>query len=172
MASSTPGSLSRDAIYVAVVGPGDDASTEETDIAAEVGGLLAERGAILVCGGLGGVMAAACQGASGSGGLTVGLLPGRDRAAGNRYLSIVLPTGIGELRNGLVVGVCDAVIAIGGSWGTMSEIALALRTGKPTIVIRGWEVREPLRGLMTTFVSAASAREAVHKALEAVDRRA
>ena len=93
-----------------------------------------------MCGGLGGVMAAACEGAAEKGGLTVGLLPGTDRAKGNAYLTIALPTGIGELRNGLLVRACDAVIAIGGSWGTLSEIALAKKTGKPVITISGWTI--------------------------------
>jgi uncharacterized protein (TIGR00725 family) len=131
--------------YVAVVGPGDDATQDEVEAAREVGGLLAERGAVVVCGGLGGVMAAAAQGATARRGLTVGLLPGPDRAAGNPHLSIALPTGMGELRNGLVVAVSDAVISIGGSWGTLSEIALAMRTGKPTVMIGGWKVEEPRR---------------------------
>ena len=128
------------ATYVAVVGPGDGATPEETGLAREVGRLLAEAGAIVVCGGLGGVMAAACAGAAERGGLSVGLLPGSDRAEGNQYLTVGLPTGIGELRNGLVVRASDAVIAIGGSWGTLSEIALAKRAGKPVVVVSGWTI--------------------------------
>lgn len=132
------------ATYVAVVGPGDNATAKDTERARRVGSLLAERDVIVVCGGLGGVMAAACEGASARAGLTIGLLPGRDRAAavaaGNRYLSVTLPTGLGEMRNGLVVNAADAVIAIGGSWGTLSEIALAMRVGKPTILLGGWAV--------------------------------
>lgn len=133
------------AAYIAVIGPGRGATQSETDTAREVGGLLAARGAIVVCGGLGGVMAAACEGAHRNGGLTVGVLPGRDRAAANPYLSVALPTGLGELRNGLVVGASDAVIAVGGSWGTLSELALAMRTGKPVVAIGGWMVSDPAR---------------------------
>jgi uncharacterized protein (TIGR00725 family) len=143
---------SRGAVYVAVIGPGDDddvtdedtknVTGEDTKIARQVGSLLAGRDAIVVCGGLTGVMAAACEGAAGSHGLTVGLLPGRDRDAGNPHLSVVLPTGMGELRNGLVVGVCDVVIAIGGSWGTLSEIGLAVRSEKPVILVGGWKVED------------------------------
>jgi hypothetical protein len=165
MASTPLGNSAREAAYVAVVGPGDDATKEETSIAKAVGNLLAKRGAVVVCGGLGGVMAAACQGASEAGGLTVGLLPGRDRVAGNMYLSVALPTGMGELRNGLVVGVCDAVIAIGGSWGTLSEIALARRTAKRTVVISGWDVTDPLNGRAADFDRASSAEEAVDTVL-------
>jgi uncharacterized protein (TIGR00725 family) len=172
VASRAPALSSREAIYVAVIGPGEHVTEEEAGIAAEVGSLLAERDAILVCGGLGGVMAAACEAAVGRGGLTVGLLPGSDRADGNRYLSVVLPTGMGELRNGLVVGVCDAVIAVGGSWGTVSEIALAMRAGKPTIVIGGWMVEDPRHGPSSDLVRAVSAEEAVDRALAmAADNR-
>jgi uncharacterized protein (TIGR00725 family) len=173
---SIPRRPSRETIYIAVVGPGDDATKEETDMARQVGRLLADRHAILVCGGLAGVMAAACEGASDGGGLTVGLLPGDDRAAGNPHLSVVLPTGIGELRNGLVVGVCDAVIAIGGGWGTLSEIALAIRTGKPTIMIRSWKVEDPVhargRDLHPEVDSAAQAvNDALQLALERSRKR-
>lgn len=171
MASSPLRGPSDEVAYVAVVGPGDEATEQEIRIANEVGSLLAKRGAILVCGGLGGVMAAACEGASSSGGLSVGLLPGRDRAAGNPYLSVVLPTGLGELRNGLVVGVCDAVIAIGGSWGTLSEIALARRTAKRTIVIGGWNVEDPSHDRAADFDRASSAEEAVDAALSPATRR-
>ena len=95
----------------------------------------------------------------------MGLLPGSDRADGNPYLSVALPTGIGELRNGLIVRVCDAVIAIGGSWGTLSEIALAMRTGKPTIVISGWTVDDPIDGRTMDLHQAISAEQAVAEAL-------
>jgi uncharacterized protein (TIGR00725 family) len=125
--------------YVAVIGPGD-ATAEEARLAERVGQLLAEAGVVVVCGGLGGVMAAVSRGVRQRGGLVVGLLPGRDRAAGNEYLSVALPTGLGELRNGLVVAAADAVVAVGGSWGTLSEIALAVRTGKPVVSIAGWTV--------------------------------
>jgi uncharacterized protein (TIGR00725 family) len=166
MGLSMAGSPSRAATYIAVVGPGDDATKAETDVAREVGRLLAERDVILVCGGLAGVMEAACQGASDRGGLTVGLLPGRERAAGNPYLSVVLATGLGELRNGLVAGVCDAVIAIGGSWGTLSEIALAMRIGKPVIMIGGWTIEPPVHERTRNLPrAAASAEEAVNDAL-------
>lgn len=125
--------------YVAVIGP-SKATTHELGLAERVGVLLARRGAVVLCGGLGGVMEAVCKGAVLHGGRTVGLLPGRDRSDGNSYLSITLPTGLGELRNGLVVASADAVISVGGSWGTLSEISLAMRTGKPTFVLGGWKV--------------------------------
>jgi uncharacterized protein (TIGR00725 family) len=166
MGLSMPGGPSREAAYIAVIGPGDGATEEETGVARRVGRLLAERDVILVCGGLAGVMEAACQGASDRGGLTAGLLPGRDRAAGNRYLSVVLPAGMGELRDGLVAGVCDAVIAVGGSWGTLSEIALAMRAGKPVIMIGGWKIEPPVHERTRNLPRvAASPGEAVNDAL-------
>ena len=165
MASLTTGASSREAVYVAVIGPGDDATEEDTATARQVGRLLAARGAIVVCGGLGGVMAAVCEGAAAGDGLTVGLLPGRDRAAGNRHLSVVLPTGLGELRNGLIIRVCDVVVAIGGSWGTLSEIALAIRNGKPTVMVGGWKVDDLPRQPPRVLHRAASAEQAVDQAL-------
>jgi len=166
MASTTSANRSYPTKYVAVVGPGDEATREENEVARQVGRLLAERGAILVCGGLGGVMAAACEGAFKRGGLTVGLLPGSDRATGNPYLTVAVPTGMGELRNGLVVRTADAVIAVGGSWGTLSEVALAMRTGKPIVAIGGWSVEDPIHGRPGKMPGTArSAEEAVDQAL-------
>jgi uncharacterized protein (TIGR00725 family) len=121
---------------VAVIGPGD----EPTVAAAEVGRLLAEQGVTLVCGGLGGAMEAACRGAKEADGLTVGILPGSDRSDANPFVDVVLPTGLGEARNALVVGAADVVIAIGGGYGTLSEIALALKAGKRVIGLETWEI--------------------------------
>jgi uncharacterized protein (TIGR00725 family) len=125
--------------YVAVVGPGD-ASPAELESAELIGRGIAQRGDVLVCGGLGGVMAAACRGAAHAGGTTVGLLPGTDRASGNEWLTVAIPTGLGELRNGLVVRAADTVIAIGGAYGTLSEVALALKTGVPVIGLHTWAI--------------------------------
>jgi uncharacterized protein (TIGR00725 family) len=125
--------------YVAVVGPGD-ASPAELESAELIGRGIAQRGDVLVCGGLGGVMAAACRGAARAGGTTVGLLPGTDRASGNEWLTVAIPTGLGELRNGLVVRAADTVIAIGGAYGTLSEVALALKTGVPVIGLHTWAI--------------------------------
>jgi uncharacterized protein (TIGR00725 family) len=126
-------------IYVAVVGPGD-AEERHSAAAEEVGRLIAERGALLVCGGLGGVMEAASRGARAAGGTTVGILPGLDRSAANPHVDLALATGLGEARNALVVRVADAVIAIGGGYGTLSEIALALRGGKRVIGLDTWDI--------------------------------
>jgi len=129
--------------YIAVVGPGDAASEQERD-AELVGGDLAAAGAVVVCGGLGGVMAAACRGAQAAGGLTIGLLPGDDRSAANAWVTVAVPTGMGELRNGLVVRASDAVIAVGGGFGTLSEIALALKLGRPVVGLRTWDIAAPV----------------------------
>jgi uncharacterized protein (TIGR00725 family) len=128
------------AAYVAVVGAGDGVSAEALDRAQAVGAELARRGAVLVCGGLGGVMEAACRGASEAGGLTVGILPGADRAAANAWVGVAIATGMGELRNGLVVRSAEAVIAIAGGHGTLSEIALALKAGKRVVGLGSWEI--------------------------------
>ena len=153
--------------YVAVIGPGR-ATTDEAAAAERVGALLAQRGAVVVCGGLGGVMEAVCKGAVRHGGQAIGILPGRDRAAGNRYASALITTGIGEARNALVVGAGDAVIAIGGSWGTLSEIGLALRTGKPAFALHSWQIDRPGRELGAGPVEVASAEEAVAAVFDAL----
>jgi uncharacterized protein (TIGR00725 family) len=125
--------------YVAVVGPGD-ASADQIATAEEVGRELAQRGAVLISGGLGGVMEAACRGARQAGGTTVGLLPGLDRAAANEFVEVALPTGLGEARNALVARAADALIAVGGGYGTLSEIALAFKAEKRVIGLDTWEI--------------------------------
>src|SRR5229473_686544 len=122
------GAVARDRHYIAVVGAGA-CEPEVARVAEEVGRLLGRAGAVLVCGGLGGVMEAACRGAREAGAITVGILPGERRSAANPWVTVALPTGLGELRNGLVVRAADALIAIGGAYGTLSEIALALKSG-------------------------------------------
>lgn len=133
-----------EAVYVAVVGPGRDVSPDLLAEAKDVGRLLAQEGCTVVTGGLGGVMEAASQGAYAEGGLTVGLLPGSSRTEGNDFLTVALPTGLGEMRNALVVRSCHVVICVGGSWGTLSEVALAVRTGVPVVALHGWQLPEGL----------------------------
>jgi uncharacterized protein (TIGR00725 family) len=128
------------AAYVAVVGPGKAASGGEIEAAEAVGRELAQAGATVVCGGLGGVMAAVCRGAAAAGGLTIAILPGTDRSAANEWARVVIPTGLGEMRNALVVRCADAVIAVGGAYGTLSEIALALKTGLPVVGLGTWSI--------------------------------
>lgn len=105
-----------------------------------VGRELGSRGVVVVTGGLGGVMEAACRGARDGGGTTIGILPGTDRAAANQYVEIAIPTGLGEARNALVIRTADALIAIGGAYGTLSEIALALKAGKRVVGLGTWDI--------------------------------
>ena len=152
--------------YVAVVGAGL-ASSDEERVAEEVGRGLAAAGAIVVCGGLGGVMEAACRGAKAAGGTTVGILPGTSREDANPHVDVAIPTGLGELRNGLIVRAADAIVAVGGEFGTLSEIALALKARKPVVALGGWELaREGRR--VDAIVRASSAEDAVAKALAAL----
>jgi uncharacterized protein (TIGR00725 family) len=151
--------------YVAVVGAGR-ASPEEVAAAEEVGRRLAEGGAVVVCGGLGGVMEAACRGARSAEGTTVGILPGTRREDANRYVDVAIPTGLGELRNGLVVRAADALIAVGGEFGTLSEIALALKARKPVFALGGWELSRAGEAV-DDIVRAASPDDAVTRALAA-----
>ncbi len=150
---------------IGVIGPGQSATHGELTRAALVGRLLAEAGCVVVTGGLGGVMEASSRGAAEAGGLVVGLLPGTERAAGNPYLSLALPTGLGELRNGLIVRASDAVICVGGSWGTLSEIALAVRTGVAVVTLGGWQL--PANGP----IPADTPHEAVRLALGLASQR-
>ncbi|HSO98850.1 MAG TPA: TIGR00725 family protein [Solirubrobacteraceae bacterium] len=115
-----------------------DAATIET--AREVGERLAAAGAILLTGGRGGVMEAASRGAAQGGGMTVGILPGCDRAQANQWVRVAIPTGLGELRNGLLVRAADALIAVGGGYGTLSEIALGLQANKVVIGLGSWSI--------------------------------
>jgi uncharacterized protein (TIGR00725 family) len=130
--------------YVAVVGagggPGADVAGPLLETAEVVGAELARRGAVVVCGGLGGVMEAACRGAVEAGGLTLGILPGDARAAANPWVTMAVPTGLGELRNGLVVRTSDVMIAIAGEYGTLSEIALALKAGMRVVGLETWDI--------------------------------
>jgi uncharacterized protein (TIGR00725 family) len=136
------------------------ASPEELSLAEETGRLLGERGAIVICGGLGGVMEAACRGASSTGAVTVGILPGSDPDSANPHVLIPIPTGLGEVRNALVATSSDALIAIGGKLGTLSEIALALRSGIPVVGLGTWEL-DPARTKPFVLHRASTAAEAV-----------
>ncbi|GLW09811.1 lysine decarboxylase [Microtetraspora sp. NBRC 13810] len=139
------------AIQVAVCGPRECTGADESN-AREVGRLLAERGAVVICGGYTGVMAAVAAGARAAGGTVVGILPRADREHANPDLTIVIPTGVGEARNSIIVNSGDAVIVVGGSWGTLSELALAMRRGRsPVVQLGGWRIQDadgtPLPGV-------------------------
>jgi uncharacterized protein (TIGR00725 family) len=127
------------AVYVAVIGAAEAGPDAVADAEA-VGRELARARAILVCGGRGGVMEAASRGAAEAGGVTLGLLPEGDRSRANPFLTVSVPTGMGELRNGLVARAGDAVIAVGGEFGTLSEIGFALKLGRPVVGLGTWEL--------------------------------
>lgn len=124
--------------YIGVIGAGD-CSDAVGALARDVGFEIGRRGWTLVCGGLGGVMTAAARGCAEAGGTTVGILPGMERWTANPYIQVALPTGLGAGRNLLVVRASDLLIAIAGGYGTLSEIALALKGGKPVIGLQTWE---------------------------------
>lgn len=143
--------------YVAVVGSGV-ATGELYERAREVGRLVAERGGTVVCGGLSGVMEAAARGAAEAGGTAIGILPDEDRRRANEYLAYSIATGMGQARNLVVVCSGDVVIAVGGEYGTLSEIGLARKVGRPVVSLDSWNVGE--------HVVVASSEEAVEAAFE------
>jgi uncharacterized protein (TIGR00725 family) len=156
-----------DSLYISVIGAGR-VTAELYAIAEEVGRLVAEAGAVLVCGGLSGVMAAAARGAQEAGGHTVGILPGHDRSEANPYVDCVVTTGLGHGRNVAVVSSGDVVIAVGGEYGTLSEIGLARAIGRPVVLLDSWRLQ---RDAGTEGVSyASSPRQAITLALEALGR--
>jgi uncharacterized protein (TIGR00725 family) len=151
---------------IAVIG-GGSCNQEEARLAEEVGRELAKRGATLVCGGLGGIMEAACKGVSAEGGITIGILPGDDRKSANPYVQIPIVTNMGHARNVAVVKSGQAVIAVGGNYGTLSEISHALQSGIPVIGLNTWSIAR--RGKEDkAIVRAKSAAEAVDKAMQTI----
>lgn len=148
-------------MQIAVAG-GAQASPDEYETARAIGRLIAEKGAVLLCGGLGGVMEAACRGAREQGGTTIGIISGT--GDGNPFLDIVIRTGLGHGRNVLVAQSGDAMIAVGGSYGTLSEIAIALKTGCPVFGLSTWEIEG--------VVACTTPDEAVERAVEAAKVRA
>ena len=144
-------------VQVAVIGAAWE-DPELNQLAGSVGVLLAEAGATLVCGGMGGVMEAACRGARNAGGRTVGIVP--DTGNGNPYLDVIIRTGLSHARNAIVAQSGDAIIAIGGSHGTLSEIAIGLKTGRKVFGLRTWDIE--------SVTSCESPEEAVQGALQAI----
>jgi uncharacterized protein (TIGR00725 family) len=143
--------------YIGVIG-GAKCSRETARMAEEVGRGIAKSGAILVCGGMGGVMEAACRGAKAAGGLTIGILPGPDKTGANDYVDIAIATGLGEARNLAIIRTADVLIAVGGSYGTLSEIGFALKAGKKVVGLKTWDIKG--------IVPAATAEDAVRLATE------
>jgi len=154
--------------FIAVIG-GSKCSPEEAELAEEVGQELAKRDAIVVCGGMGGVMEAACKGASSQGGVTIGILPGNSRQTANPYVQIPIVTDLGEARNVIVIKSAQAVIAIGGSYGTLSEISHALRAGIPVIGLNTWSLSRNGQ-LDNSIIPAQNAAEAVKRALSLIPK--
>ena len=153
-------------VYVAVCGAGE-ASGEVAAQAEEVGRLLARSGAVVVCGGLGGVMEAAARGAETEGGTSLGILPGLRRDDSNRHLTLSIPTGMGEMRNTLIVRAADVLIAVGGEFGTLSEVAFALKTGVPVVGLGTWELAKA-GAAVDPIVRAKTPEDAVRAALNSV----
>lgn len=153
--------------YVSLIGP-STASPKILEIAESAGASIARAGAILITGGRGGAMEAASRGAQQAGGLTVGLLPGYARAEGNAYLAVAIPTGMGEMRNALVVRSGDGVLAIGGGFGTLSELALALKLGKPVVGVGTWTAS--IAGEATPILQATTPEQAVELLLKAISQ--
>jgi uncharacterized protein (TIGR00725 family) len=151
-------------VIVAVIGAGT-CSGSVAQRAEEVGRLLALRGASLVCGGLGGVMEAACRGAQAAGGLTIGILPGRRRSDANPYVTVPVVTGMGEARNVIVVSSGQAVIAISGGYGTLSEVGHALKLGIPVVGLGSWEIGPERAAGIPGMTPAKDPADAVDKAL-------
>ncbi len=152
-------------MFIAVIG-GSGCSRKEAELAQAVGQELAKQGATVVCGGLGGVMEAVCRGARSLGGRTVGILPGNSRDDANPYVEIPIVTGMGYARNPIVVKSGQAVIAIGGSFGTLSEIGHALQNGIPVIGLNTWSLSRGGK-LEGSIIVAQDPVEAVEVALAA-----
>jgi uncharacterized protein (TIGR00725 family) len=155
--------VSKRRVHVAVSG-GGDAGEEVCRAAEEVGRELARRGAVVVTGGLGGAMEAASRGAKDEQGTTIGILPGDDRDDANPWVDVAVATGLGEGRNVVLVRTVDAVVAVAGEFGTLSEIALALRAGKPVVGLGTWELvrdGQPVEGVVVAATPAEAAERAV-----------
>jgi len=152
--------------FIAVIGSGD-CSPQEARLAEDTGREIAQHGAVLVCGGLGGVMAAACRGATLAGGLTIGILPGDSRRSANPYVQIPIVTNLGEARNVIVVKTAQAVIAIGGGYGTLSEIGHALKNNIPVVGLNTWQLfRDGIPE--AAIITAKDPADAVHKAISLI----
>jgi uncharacterized protein (TIGR00725 family) len=142
---------------IGVIG-GSQAAPDILDLAEQLGKLIARSGNILVCGGLGGVMEAACRGAKKEGGITVGILPGPSRAEANAYVDLAIATNMGHARNAIIAHTCDVLIAVDGRYGTLSEIAFGLALGKRVIGLRSWDGDQAI-------ITASDPAEALEKAL-------
>jgi uncharacterized protein (TIGR00725 family) len=156
-------------LAIAVIGGGDGAGVEVLELAHKVGAEIGAHGATLICGGRGGVMEAAARGAFERGAHTIGILPGYDHGAANPHIEFAIATGMGEARNAAVIGSADAVVALAGEGGTLSEIGFALKLGRPTIALRAWP---HIEGIEHAYEPDAAVGEALRMARLAAARRA
>jgi uncharacterized protein (TIGR00725 family) len=156
---------------IAVIGSGAECTHDELATAEALGREIARRGAVLVCGGLGGVMEAACRGAMAEGGMTVGILPGDDIRAANPFVQIAVATGAGPARNLAVVNSARAIIAIGGKYGTLSEIAFALKVGHPVVGLNTWSLARKTGVNEELLIIADGVLDALDKAIAAAGSR-
>ena len=140
-------------------------SQEETKLAYELGGLIAEKGAILICGGLGGIMESVCKGTKEKGGITIGILPEDSKIHANKYVDIPIPTGFSHARNIIIVRTSDSIISIGGGYGTLSEIAFALKLNIPVFGLGTWEIKDP-NGKLAPIKIVKTPQEALELALQ------
>ncbi len=154
--------------YIAVIGAAKCESAS-LQLAEEVGTEVARRGAVLVCGGGSGVMEAASRGASKIGGTVIGILSGDSNDSGNRYLTFAVATGLGDARNAIITRTADGVIAVEGEYGTLSEIALSIKMGKPVVGINNWKLRGP-RGQGNEMSFAKNPAQAVEKIFNLIDK--
>ena len=157
-------------VVISVIGGSNSASAEAKQLAEEVGFLIARADGVLVCGGLNGVMEAACKGAKRGGGLTIGILPGSDRGEANPYVDVPVVTAISTARNAIVVRTGDAIIAIDGSYGTLTEMAYAFDLGKKVFGLKSWDL-EKVGVPSDLYVAVKTPREAVDRAIEEAMRR-
>jgi uncharacterized protein (TIGR00725 family) len=156
-------------VHIGVVGEGRCPRQVAAD-AERVGAAIARAGAVLLTGGRGGVMAAASRGAVRAGGIVVGILPGFARAEANRWVTVPIVTGMDQARNLILVRSCDAIVAVGGRYGTLSEIGIALKLGVPVVGLRTWRLAQP-DGRPVPIIRATSADHAVSEALHAASRQ-
>lgn len=155
---------------VGVIGS-STASQDLTAIAEQVGEEIAKSGAAVVCGGLTGVMEAVCKGARRSGGLTIGIIPSDDKKDANPYVQIPIVTGMGVGRNVMLVKTADVLIAVGGEFGTLSEIAHALNLGKKVVGLRTWNLEKAHTKPIPNLIEAKGPKDAVEKALKAISAK-
>ncbi len=132
--------MSKKKFLVSVIG-GHECDRENAELAEKVGEIIAQEGAVLVCGGREGIMAAACKGAKKANGLTVGIIPGEKKEDANEFVDVVITSGLGYSRNAMVAGTSDLVVAFPGKYGTLSEIAIGLKLGKPVFTIGSWDIK-------------------------------